>query len=88
MSAQAAQIAQLFTSCSCIEIDLRLFIPHIDHFVKVKHEIYSGIIAAFREANVRFFNFSRRDIEVRSISGAPIRLADMGEVEHPLQESG
>ena len=71
-----------------IAIDLRLFIPHIDHYVKIKHGIYSGIVSTFREAGIRFFNFSRRDIEVRSMTGAPIRLADTGDVEHPLQESG
>jgi len=70
-----------------IEIKLRLFIPHIDHFVKVKHGIYTSIVSTFREAGVRFFNFSHRDIEVRSMTGAPVRLADTGEVEPPLQES-
>ena len=71
-----------------IEIKLRLFIPHIDHFVKVKHGIYTNIVSTFRDAGVRFFNFSHRDIEVRSMTGAPIRLTDTGEVEHALKESG
>ena len=71
-----------------IEIDLRLFIPHIDHYVTVKHGVYTNIVARFHEAGIRFFNFSRRDIEVRSMSGAPIRLADTGEAEHPPQDSG
>lgn len=52
-----------------LEIDLRLFIPHIDHFVKVRHEIHKAIVAAFREAGVRFFEFSHRDVEVRAVGG-------------------
>jgi potassium efflux system protein len=71
-----------------IEIKLRLFIPHIDHFVKVKHGIYTNIVSTFRDAGVRFFNFSHRDIEVRSMTGAPVRPADTSEVEHTLKESG
>jgi len=71
-----------------IEIDLRLFIPHIDHWVTVKHGVYTSIVARFHEAGIRFFNFSRRDIEVRSMGGAPIRLADTGEAKDPSQDSG
>jgi potassium efflux system protein len=71
-----------------IELKLRLFIPHIDHFVKVKHGIYTNIVSTFRDAGVRFFNFSHRDIEVRSMTGAPVKLADTSEAEHTLKESG
>ena len=71
-----------------IEIKLRLFIPHIDHFVKVKHGIYTSIVSTFREAGVRFFNFSHRDIEVRSMTGTPIGLEERPEIKHPLQGSG
>ena len=52
-----------------LEFDLRLFIPHIDHFVSVKHEIHNAINTAFREGGIRFFTFSHRDIDVRSIAG-------------------
>jgi potassium efflux system protein len=50
-----------------LELDLRLFIPHIDHFVSVKHEMHNAINTAFREAGIRFFAFSHRDIDVHSI---------------------
>lgn len=52
-----------------LEIDLRLFIPHIDHFVRVKDEIHGTIHTAFQRQGIRFFAFSHRDIDVRSMSG-------------------
>ena len=52
-----------------LEIDLRLFIPHIDHFVRVKDEIHGAIHTAFQKQGIRFFAFSHRDIDVRSMSG-------------------
>ena len=51
-----------------LEFDLRLFIPHIDHFVSVKHEIHNAINAEFRKGGIRFFAFSHRHIDVRSIA--------------------
>ena len=51
-----------------LEFDLRLFIPHIDHFVSVKHEMHNAINAAFREGGIRFFAFSHRNVDVRSIA--------------------
>ncbi|MHC4218267.1 MAG: mechanosensitive ion channel domain-containing protein, partial [Planctomycetota bacterium] len=38
-----------------LEFDLRLFIPHIDHLVRAKHEVHLAIVEAFRENGVRFF---------------------------------
>ena len=52
-----------------LEMDLRLFIPHIDHFVRVKHEIYNAVVTEFRKAGVRFFEFSHRDVDVRTLGG-------------------
>jgi small-conductance mechanosensitive channel len=47
-----------------LEMDLRLFIPHIEHFVRVKHEVHNAIVKNFREHGVRFYAFSRRQIRV------------------------
>ena len=52
-----------------LEMDLRLFIAHIDHFVRVKHEIYNAIVTEFRKAGVRFFEFSHREVDIRTLSG-------------------
>jgi potassium efflux system protein len=52
-----------------LEMDLRLFIPHIDHLVRTKHEVHLAIVSAFRENGVRFFAFSQRDIRVQSSTG-------------------
>lgn len=58
-----------------LEIDLRLFIPDIDYFVRVRHEVYNGIIAEFRKAGIRFFEGSHRDVALRTITGeVPVEI--------------
>jgi potassium efflux system protein len=53
---------------STLDFELRVFIPHIDYLVRVRHALHMRIIKAFREAGIEIA-FPQRDIHVRSIDG-------------------
>jgi potassium efflux system protein len=66
---------------SSLELDLRVFIPNIDHFLAAKHELHEAIDKAFREADVEIA-FPQRDIHVRSVSrDFPVKLDPAGPQE-------
>lgn len=51
---------------STLNFELRVFIPHIEYFVPVRHELHSSIYNSFREAGIEIA-FPQRDLHVRSI---------------------
>ncbi|MHC4775146.1 MAG: hypothetical protein ACYTBR_07760, partial [Planctomycetota bacterium] len=66
---------------SALELDLRVFIPSIDHFLATKHELHEAIDKAFRDAGVEIA-FPQRDIHVRTVrSDFPVRLDPGGTQE-------
>jgi len=60
----------LFTSFadSTLNFELRVFIPHIEHLVAVKHEMHMNITKAFRDENIEIA-FPQRDLHIRDIKG-------------------
>ncbi|MHC4142175.1 MAG: mechanosensitive ion channel family protein, partial [Planctomycetota bacterium] len=66
---------------SALELDLRVFIPSIDHFLAAKHELHETIDKAFREGGIEIA-FPQRDIHVRSVrSDFPVRIEPGGPQE-------
>ncbi len=57
---------------STLDFQLRVFIPHIDHLLTVRHDMHMQVILAFREANIEIA-FPQRDLHIRSIA-EPARL--------------
>ncbi len=53
---------------SALNFELRAFIPHVDHSVRVRHELLNSIDQAFRKAGIDVA-FPQRDIHIRTISG-------------------
>jgi potassium-dependent mechanosensitive channel len=51
---------------STLNFELRVFIPHIDYYVAVRHEMHMSIMKRFREAGIEIA-FPQRDLHVRSI---------------------
>ncbi|NNF41517.1 MAG: mechanosensitive ion channel [Phycisphaerales bacterium] len=51
---------------STLNLELRVFIPHIDDFMPVRDTLHTGIDRAFREAGVEIA-FPQRDLHVRSL---------------------
>jgi potassium efflux system protein len=51
---------------SSLNFELRVFVPHIDHFLEVKHILHMNIDKAFREVGVEI-SFPQRDLHIRSI---------------------
>jgi len=59
---------------SSLEFDLRLYIPDLDYYLNVWHEVNRSIDEAFRKAGIEIA-FPQRDIHVRSIqSPIPVRM--------------
>jgi potassium efflux system protein len=54
---------------SSLDFELRVFIPHIDHFLNTRSELHFAIDEAFREAGIEIA-FPQRDLHVRSIQAA------------------
>ena len=54
---------------------LRVFIPHIDHLIVVRHRLHRAIDDAFREAGI-VIAFPQRDVHVFQ---APVKDADAGD---------
>jgi len=51
---------------SSLNLELRVFIPHIDCFIAVRDELHSAIDQAFRKAGIEI-SFPQRDIHIRSV---------------------
>lgn len=49
-----------------LEFELRVFIPHIDYLLSVRHALHKRIIEMFREAEIEIA-FPQRDIHIRTI---------------------
>ena len=54
---------------SSLDFDLRVFIPHIKHVWRVKHELHNAIDRAFRDAGIEI-PFPQRDINMRPVTGS------------------
>ena len=54
---------------SSLDFELRVFIPHIDHFLPTRSDLHFAIDQAFREAGIEIA-FPQRDLHVRSIKAA------------------
>lgn len=54
---------------SALNYELRVFIPSIDYFLQVRHELHNAIDREFRKAGIEIA-FPQRDIHVRSIRAA------------------
>ncbi|USN98819.1 MAG: mechanosensitive ion channel [Phycisphaeraceae bacterium] len=50
---------------STLDFELRVYIPHIDHFLPVRHDLHLRIMEAFREAGIEIA-FPQRDLHIRS----------------------
>ncbi|MHC4809542.1 MAG: mechanosensitive ion channel domain-containing protein [Planctomycetota bacterium] len=59
---------------STLNFELRVFIASIDDLIAVRHDLHSGILAAFRAAGVEIA-FPQRDLHLRSV-GDLSRLID------------
>lgn len=53
---------------STLDYELRVFIPSIDHYVSIRHELHTTVIKEFRKAGIEIA-FPQRDLHVRSIDG-------------------
>ena len=53
---------------STLDYELRVFIPSIEHYVSIRHELHTTVIKEFRKAGVEIA-FPQRDLHVRSIEG-------------------
>jgi potassium efflux system protein len=57
---------------SSLQFNLRVFIPHIDHLIPVRHALHNAVDQAFRKAGVEIA-FPQRDIHIRSVkAGLPV----------------
>ena len=54
---------------SSLNFEIRVFCPHLDAFLKIKHELHLAIDAALREAGIEI-PFPQRDLHVRSLPPA------------------
>lgn len=64
---------------STLDFELRVFIPHIDHILTVRHDLHMRITEAFREAGVEIA-FPQRDLHLRSIGELKGLIAPEGEL--------
>jgi len=67
---------------STLDFELRVFIPHIDYFVPVRHELHKSICKSFREAGIEIA-FPQRDLHVRSIGELSGLIVHPGESDQP-----
>jgi potassium efflux system protein len=54
---------------SALNLELRVFVPHIDYFITVRDELHAAIDAAFRKARIEI-PFPQRDVHVRTLPEA------------------
>ncbi len=59
---------------SSLNFELRVFVPSVETYIRVRHELHMAIDKAFREAGIEIA-FPQRDVHVRSIE-APLSLED------------
>jgi potassium efflux system protein len=68
---------------STLNLELRVFIPHIDYFLSTRDELHSAIDKTFREAGIEIA-FPQRDIHIRSVNAEfplQMRTEQAGESE-------
>ena len=53
---------------SSLDFQLRIYIPHREHWAPVTHAVHQGIDDAFREASIEIA-FPQRDLHIRSAPG-------------------
>ncbi|MEN0020031.1 MAG: mechanosensitive ion channel domain-containing protein [Planctomycetota bacterium] len=51
---------------STLNFELRVFIPHVNHIISVRHELHMLILEEFRKADIEIA-FPQRDLHIRSI---------------------
>lgn len=51
---------------STLDFELRVFIPHIDHLLAVRHDLHMRVIETFRKAGIEIA-FPQRDLHLRSV---------------------
>ncbi len=66
-------------SDSCLSFELRLFIPNMESYVTVWHQVNRAIDDAFRKARIEIA-FPQRDVHVRSVD-VPFRLQDKADAD-------
>jgi potassium efflux system protein len=67
---------------SALDFELRLFIPDLENYVTIWHEINRNIDQAFRKAKIEIA-FPQRDVHVRSVK-APFPIQSL----HENQQKG
>lgn len=70
---------------STLDFRLRVFIPHIDHLISVKHGLHMRITEAFREAGIEIA-FPQRDLHIRSAEPLAELLRERGRSGQTTQE--
>ncbi len=71
---------------SALTFELRVFVPNVESFLKVRHELHMAIDRAFREAGIEIA-FPQQDIHVRSIRASlPIVRHAEPEAAPPVEE--
>ncbi|MEM7621964.1 MAG: mechanosensitive ion channel domain-containing protein [Planctomycetota bacterium] len=60
---------------STLDFELRLFIPHIDHLLTVRHALHTAILTDFRREGIEIA-FPQRDLHIRSADGLAAAIAD------------
>lgn len=63
---------------SALNLELRVFLPHVDHLVPVKHGLHTRIAEAFRREGLEIA-FPQRDLHIRSIAGGGIPVTSAGD---------
>jgi len=53
---------------STLDLELRVFVPHIDFLLSTRHALHKRVISLFREAGIEIA-FPQRDLHVRSADG-------------------
>ncbi len=68
---------------SSLNLEVRVFIPNIDHFLAAKHDLHEAIDQAFRNAGIEIA-FPQRDIHVRTFkAGVPVDVSMRPDAEEP-----
>ena len=62
---------------STLNLELRVFLPHVDHLVPVKHGLHTRIAEAFKREGLEIA-FPQRDLHIKSITGGGFPIAPAG----------
>ena len=68
---------------SSLEFEMRVYIPNIDYFVPIQHDLHNAIYKSFKQAGIEIA-FPQRDLHLRSI-GDLGKLIDRGNDSQPVQ---